>query len=248
MNKKCRNCGNIGHIYKNCPNPITSYGIILVNTNNYVNKFLLIQRTHTIAFSEFIFGKYSLDNPDYIKNLFKRMSYKELNILKTKPNYNILWQKIYDCNNYNYSKNSKYEKFLKKYNNFIDDLEIDYSVECEWEFPKGRRNNDESDLVCACREFKEETNIDISDIQIKNLKFYEKFKSSNNNTYLHIYYLAYLKDSHLILNKKPCSEIYQIKWFTYNESIKQIRDYSFEKKKVLNNVNDFIIKNKNLNI
>ena len=33
MEKYCRNCGNWGHIYKECKNPILSYGIILYNNN-----------------------------------------------------------------------------------------------------------------------------------------------------------------------------------------------------------------------
>jgi ADP-ribose pyrophosphatase YjhB (NUDIX family) len=233
MNKICRNCGTLGHVYKNCTKPITSYGIILVN-NNIKRKYLLIQRKNSIAFSEFVFGKYSLNSLDYIKNMFNKMSSDELNIIKTKPNYNILWNKIYNLNNnYNKSIISKYYDFIKKYNNFLENFNLIQEQECEWEFPKGRRNNNESDLECACREFKEETNINISEIKITKNKFYEEFKSCNKHIYLHIYYLAFLKNNDLILDKQPCSEIFQIKWFEYDECLSKIRSYSEEKKKVL---------------
>jgi len=35
--------------------------------------------------------------------------------------------------------------------------------EPEWEFPKGRRKRDETEMICAIREFQEETNIDPSE-------------------------------------------------------------------------------------
>ena len=28
-NNYCNNCGNVGHVYKNCRHPILSYGIVL---------------------------------------------------------------------------------------------------------------------------------------------------------------------------------------------------------------------------
>ena len=46
MEKKqdyCNNCGNYGHLYKNCRHPILSYGIILYNTND-IPKIIMIER------------------------------------------------------------------------------------------------------------------------------------------------------------------------------------------------------------
>ena len=241
MNKICRNCGTIGHIYKNCLKPITSYGIILVNTKKDI-KYLLIQRKNTIAFSEFVFGKYSLNNIKYLNIMFNRMSITELELIKNKPNFDLLWNKIYNTHN-NYNKNiiSKYQIFIERYSNFLKEFKPNNDIqECEWEFPKGRRNNNESDLECACREFEEETNIDISQMKITNNKFYEQFKSCNNNVYLHVYYLAYLKNFNLVLDKKPCSEINQVKWLSLNEGINKIRSYSKEKIKVLKDIDKFL--------
>ena len=176
MNKICRNCGMLGHVYKNCTRPITSYGIILINKNKTAkNEYLLIQRKNTIAFSEFIFGKYSLNNFDYIKTIFSRMSTEEMSLIKSKPNYKILWNRIYFNDNYNRNIINKYDDFIKKYSNFLDNLKVIINQDCEWEFPKGRRNNNESDLECACREFKEETNIDLCEITLSNKKFYQKY-------------------------------------------------------------------------
>jgi 8-oxo-dGTP pyrophosphatase MutT (NUDIX family) len=40
----------------------------------------------------------------------------------------------------------------------LNNLNINYEHP-EWEFPKGRKNKDESDIECALREFEEETGI-----------------------------------------------------------------------------------------
>ena len=34
MNLYCNNCGNKGHIYRNCKFPVLSYGIICINNDD----------------------------------------------------------------------------------------------------------------------------------------------------------------------------------------------------------------------
>ena len=58
----CTNCGKIGHNYKNCKNPIISYGIMLFKYYNNNLYLLLIQRKDSISYIEFIRGKYSITN------------------------------------------------------------------------------------------------------------------------------------------------------------------------------------------
>ena len=64
----CRNCGLTGHIYKNCPHPIMSFGVICYKIEDNETKFLMIQRKDSLSFMEFIRGKYELINLDYVKN------------------------------------------------------------------------------------------------------------------------------------------------------------------------------------
>lgn len=234
-NKICRNCGKIGHIYKNCKNPISSYGIILVDNDFGKNNYLLIQRKNSIAFNEFIFGKYMIDDFLYIKGIFSRMSKSEIQLLKERPKFKLLWDKIYKRNTVNKVLEYKYNLFISKYKDFLEKAMSFYN-ECEWEFPKGRRNNYETDLACACREFTEETNIDIQDIKITNKKYYEQYKSNNNNNYLHVYYLAFLKNKSLILDKEPCTEINKICWYSYSDALLKIRNYSIKKKDILKSI------------
>jgi len=54
----CRNCGLNGHIYKNCPHPIISFGIICYKIDGNEIKYLMIQRKDSLSFMEFVRGKY----------------------------------------------------------------------------------------------------------------------------------------------------------------------------------------------
>ena len=88
-NYKCNNCGEKGHIFRNCLSPVTSYGIIAVRYtdpslsqflfSNQITpplqndniQFLLIQRKDSLAYIEFIRGKYNYQDDSYISNLLK---------------------------------------------------------------------------------------------------------------------------------------------------------------------------------
>ena len=47
----------------------------------------------------------------------------------------------------------------------------------KWSFPKGRKNDDESSLYCAIREFEEETGILLSDDELSRITFF--FRTSH---------------------------------------------------------------------
>ena len=77
----CNNCGNYGHLYKNCRHPILSYGIILYHKCKETNeiKIVMIERKDSLSYIEFLRGKYSsIYNLDYLKLLFSRMSSTEI--------------------------------------------------------------------------------------------------------------------------------------------------------------------------
>ena len=61
MNISCANCGNVGHTHKLCREPIISYGIICFRVmDDEKFEYLLIQRKHSIAYIDFIRGKYNI--------------------------------------------------------------------------------------------------------------------------------------------------------------------------------------------
>ena len=182
--------------------------------------------------------------------------FKKKNILE-KP-FHVLWCNLWvldskDESYINNDYNKGYEKFNKLSNSylykktneiinlkyFIDKSQTSYE-ETEWEFPKGRRNNNESNLECAKREFTEETNYINDDYDlIKNIQtFSEEFTGENKVRYKYIYYIGILKNLKKKIyidknNKDQYSEIKNIKWLTKEESLNIIRDYHHTRKDVI---------------
>tara|TARA_Y100000768_G_C23955111_1_gene672339 strand:+ start:940 stop:1773 length:834 start_codon:yes stop_codon:yes gene_type:complete len=249
----CSNCGKSGHIYKNCKNPIISYGIMLFKYYNNNLYLLLVQRKDSISYIEFIRGKYSITNTNKLLTILSNITKTELsNILNN--NFDILWHKLWSSNidkvsvlkfEKEYNSSLKKFNFIKCRNNTINIydiltlLKINYN-DTEWGIPKGRRNNQESDLVVAIREFEEETNIKSSQYKLIDTisPIRERFVGTNNIKYDHIYYIAVCNDNLIpYIDKNNINQIIEIKdinWFTQENSIKYIRKYEIEKKKVIN--------------
>ena len=73
----CNNCGKQGHNYNLCKLPITSIGVISFRFNNGCIEYLMIRRKDTLGFIDFIRGKYSTSNKEYIMNMIKQMTINE---------------------------------------------------------------------------------------------------------------------------------------------------------------------------
>jgi hypothetical protein len=96
----CSNCGYKGHVYKDCPEPKISLGIITFKYDNTIKdetrryKFLLICRKHTLGFVEFVRGKYNLLNVDYLQKTVDQFTIQEKKWVIDKSFlelWNILW-------------------------------------------------------------------------------------------------------------------------------------------------------------
>jgi 8-oxo-dGTP pyrophosphatase MutT (NUDIX family) len=112
-------------------------------------------------------------------------------------------------------------------------------VEPEWGFPKGRRNNNETDYDCAIREFCEETGFTIDMIHpIHNVTpFEEIFVGSNYISYKHKYFLVYMEyNDTLNLDNYQRSEVSKMCWSRIGTCLTQMRDYNLEKKRIITNV------------
>ena len=245
----CNNCGKIGHLFHQCKIPITSIGILAfrkVLDNNI--EILLIKRKDSLAFVDFMRGKYNLDDIQYIINLFEKMTIKERNTIKNN-NFSDLWNYLWGTKVANQYKNEeKISKFkfskLKDGYKIIDlKVNIDYIIdscktnyiEPEWGFPKGRRNYQEKDIMCAIREFEEETGYNKNDITILNnlIPLEEIFTGSNYKSYKHKYFLGYMNNNILPHNNFQIYEISKIEWVNIDKAIEYIRDYNIEKKNIL---------------
>lgn len=109
----------------------------------------------------------------------------------------------------------------------------------EWGFPKGRRDSQESDYICAMREMFEETGVKENDvIPINNLEpLVESFFGSNHVHYCHKYYLIWvpreLNISFDNKNEHMRKEIGDIQWVSLEKGLSLIRQRNVEKKEVL---------------
>lgn len=240
----CRNCGLNGHIYKNCPHPIISFGIICYKIEMNEVKYLMIQRKDSLSFMEFVRGKYETSNIDYIKKLLMNMTITERQMILNNK-FEDIWNYVWYQNETNVNKNNKEfinskikfytlneNNFLK---NYITSIKSIYN-EQEWGFPKGRRKMRETDIDCAIREFYEETRIVKDDLKIISdiIPFEEIFFGTNGIMYKHLYYIAKLEN--LDVNIKidndcleQIREIRAIRWYNYNDVISHIKIYNTER-------------------
>jgi 8-oxo-dGTP pyrophosphatase MutT (NUDIX family) len=270
----CCNCGKLGHVLRNCLEPIISLGIILYHNDISDIRFLMIRRKFSLGFMDFILGKYSINNIEYIYRIFNEMTINE-KIRIINESFNKLWFSIdyncYDSDN-NYMTDEMRKKFendyliskkkfmlikhgyINKYNQYINLYQVvknsKYNwLEQEWEFPKGKRKMNESNLDAAIREFREETNFpeDNLDIILTDQPIVEKYFGSNNKKYKHIYYIArannFFDYSIVDFTEHQNIEISNIRWMSYNEAMKSIRPYQIEKKMALTQVLKFLMTN-----
>ena len=254
----CNNCGKSGHLYHQCKKPITSNGIILFRKNNQnAYEYLMICRKDTLGYVDFLRGKYPIYNYTFIKNLIYEMTQKEHERLLENDFENLwknLWGDRVGLQYKNEEKMSK-EKFnLLKLGVNNNSMEINLEEiinscgtswdEPEWGFPKGRRNHLENDLVCALREFEEETGIRREQVEIIQNIFpiEEIFTGSNLKSYKHKYYLANIKNNKIDVNNFQKEEVSNAKWFTLEECLDIIRPYNYEKIQIIKNVEKILHK------
>ena len=264
MENYCNNCGNYGHIYRNCRHPILSYGIILyhreVDSGEY--RIILVERKDSLSYIEFIRGRYkNPSNYEYIQLLISRMTEKEKKRL-LKNDFDTLWKELWiHTDTVNQRIQKEYQKSKVIFNKLKEGVTKDghsYSLEKiihntkeeyimnEWEIPKGRRKSHENNKDCAIREFQEETNINFNSYQLINniIPLIEEYKGINNVRYKHIYYIGEI-DKLVPLkvnmkNKDQYTEIKDIQWLTEKECYDKIRIYDSIKKNVIQTAFKFL--------
>ena len=225
----CSNCGIEGHFFRDCDLPITSYGIIAMRQTPSI-EYLLICRRDSLSFIEFVRGKYSTSDRDYLHMLLVNMTQAEHDKIAN-LSFEHLWRSVWGSAADTHK--TDYENSLRKYKSLeIADLLKAYPakwLEPEWGFPKGRRNVNESDLAGAIREFKEETNLRDTQFQILQnvVPLVESFRGSNQIQYCHKYYLAICgPDTDVAVhheNPHMSREIGNIGWFSLEAAMAKLR-------------------------
>ena len=252
------------HVKRNYP--ITSYGIILfVRKKDEESKidprakarppeavktnFLLYQRRDTYEYIEFIRGIW--ENINDVKKFFSLMSVEERHRL---ANYTFdeLWNDFWIRRPSRLNDNplSRPRTKYAQIEPFIKDIIEETSAngeEAPWGFPKGRKNSGENQIVCAVREFAEETNINPNSIQVwDSFSLTENFIGSDDRQYATIYYIAEYKPSEAPLTPNECklpslietpkgirkytasTEAFRIKWFSFDEALEKLPRYRQE--------------------
>ena len=258
MNVRCNNCGKLGHTFKNCKYPITSYGIILYRFINDKPKILMIQRKDSLCYIDFLRGKYNINNIAYIQVLIDKFNFEEKeNIIKF--SFDELWKKLWLINEIteckfkiDYEKGKRYFEKIKNgfivdgkkinFEFFIQNSKTKYNTP-EWEFPKGRRNTNETNKDCAIRECQEETNYNSLDYNlIINIRpFSENYMGENKIKYRHLYYIGKLINESKIekIDSKNINqrlEISDIKWLDKKECLSSLRNYHKTRISVIENI------------
>lgn len=263
----CNNCYKEGHYYRNCDQPLLSYGLCCFKKIDENIKFLMVKRRNTYTYIEFLRGMYDILNVDYLQKMFTKMSIEEKKKI-LEENFKTLWNDLWLIENNLKNKNEFYKGIIKfnilkngYYNDeekievslkyLIDNSKKNYKME-EWYFPKGKKeiliNNVESDIETSLREFCEETNIDKELIKIHENKILEELHlGSNNKYYKTIFYLSeYLSDDlNEVINKFQNfkssfqkTEIGNIKWIDISELNNYFRDYEKSKYELIEKIKE----------
>jgi 8-oxo-dGTP pyrophosphatase MutT (NUDIX family) len=236
-------------------------------------KFLMVCRRFSLGFIEFIRGKYETTDIDGIIKLYEQMTQLEIDFINSNPDYDtILYHflnkyaedkitvlnRIYDDKKYSseyYEAKIKFDELLNTpwgletqtvYNLFFFTRNIKPKwTKPEWGFPKGRRSRrNEENVICAKREFEEETGYKMGEYVLLNKidPIEEVLTGTNGIKYKHIYYLAlnkYTMDKNI--EDIDFFEIGDTRWFTYEEAIDAIRPYHMEKKQILTQIYMFML-------
>lgn len=257
--------------------PIVSYGVIAikgiscnleigVNSSSIYNdrlprvtkqmadiEYLMICRSNTFGYIDFMKGNYSLNNLEHVQVLINEMTISEKNDILT-LSFEELYRRLTKPSKQHINvRNDESKKKFESLRNGLTvsgeiitlQIMIDYSdsqwINNEWEFPKGRKNYKEKDLDCAKREFQEETGISSTNLQIINnvMPFEEIFIGSNQKCYKNVYYLGII-DTEVDLTNYQETEVSIMEWKSFNDCIESIRDYNVEKSYLLTNVHNFI--------
>ena len=204
-------------------------------------ELLFIQRRHSYSFIELMSGNFKLDDFRYIDTLVQELTKEEEVIMKSKSykEASFFLGNSKDKNNYDLRKKrfETIQKYLHEKSASIQNYEL------EWGFPKGRRIINESDINCAVREFCEETSYKNNQIVVLNniYPLREIFKGNDNVLYKNVYYVAVVLDSSYIPQITDHNkEVSNIKWSGVRESFHYLRNYHYEKKKIISSINSFV--------
>jgi 8-oxo-dGTP pyrophosphatase MutT (NUDIX family) len=250
MSSVCSNCGNPGHFFRECREPITSLGILAFRRRGPPGlervEWLLIRRRVSIGYIEIMRGKYELRDMEGIQALVDQATLDERGRLLTLP-FADLWRDLWNgpaSRRYHLEYEQAKAKFevLRSRGDLEACCRASTTIwaEPEWGFPKGRRSSSESELACALRETYEEAGVRQSSLRVVEPAappLLEEYRGSNGIWYRHRYWLAEAPAS-LEVRMDPANvdqrrEVSDVRWCRTEEALALIRPYNAEKRTVL---------------
>ena len=251
---ECVNCAKIGHSFRECREPVMSFGICAVKFLERTPQYLLIRRRDSLGYVEFMRGKYKLDNQAYIQTLLNGMTIEERSRLLASP-FDTLWDTLWNNQNTRQYRNEHehakriFEQikntgdvYGKLLNSYISGTTTTWT-DAEWGFPKGRRSLHESEQSCALREFTEETGFPsrILHVMTDEPRVVEEYTGTNGIPYKQLYYVgvcaADTVAAHQPHNRVMNREVGNIGWFPYADALEKIRPTNPEKRLALERLN-----------
>jgi ADP-ribose pyrophosphatase YjhB (NUDIX family) len=231
-----------------------STGIIAYRANRKTGRheYLMIRRKESLGYIDFMRGKYSVYDRNYILNMMTQMTTKEKRGLLT-GDFEVLWRGIWGAGKllpkYRMEEIISRDKFKQLKDGILprngyyslDTLINETQTHCawqepEWGFPKGRRNGGENDYDCAVREFCEETGYPRTSLRvIQNIVPYEEiFTGSNYVSYKHRYFVSQMKyDETLDTRNFQKSEVSRMEWFSIDKCLEKVRPYNLERIRII---------------
>ena len=207
----------------------SSFGIACCRTNAKQEiEILLVCKRYTYAFCEFVNFNYNINSDKDILALLRKMTIDEkLDILSM--NYSQMWYRVW------LSEQKYYMLFLQHKNQFdsiylydggahLRDLvaqTLSSNEDRIWEIPKGRRDDKtENNLICAMREFREETGIKKRHYTLLHENGFSNDYMECGVLYKNKYFLA-AADKDLDIKKclsiEQLGEISDIRWMTLDK-------------------------------
>jgi len=113
----CSNCGTSGHGFRQCIEPVSSYGVLVfrfvgrsqewsptrefcaptrspTGLQNVEPQVLMIQRKDSLGFMDILRGKYKINDPDYIRKQLRGTTKKERESLLN-DDFDTIWQNLW---------------------------------------------------------------------------------------------------------------------------------------------------------
>lgn len=182
---------------------IISYGLIVYAID--INKWILVQRKHSVEFLLFIRGTYRLTLLPFILTAFTQHEVDLLKRFYIDNDYLLEFiNKELDLDEENTSYAlTRFKDSKKIVQHYIEVLDFSKNA-LQWTWPKGRINVDcnlESGYECAIREFKDEVEIDLSKPKYLSENYFTENILTVSGRNIESRYWLYIIDKHVEIPK-----------------------------------------------